>query len=271
MKFNSQALKMIACGSALAVVGTFSQAFAGETVAVTSKEVKVVEPVESPYTINFSAAYDSSYMFRGVNVLDGATGGGSLLSADVNFQAYGFTLGAWYAQSISESIGSESYNELDIYLSYTYDFGPVALTGGYTYYLFPKSNLLFADRDTDTHELNIGISTNVIPFVTPSLFFYYDMDLFEGGYLEFKLASSIPVIADKLSIDPYALVSYDFEYNSADSALNHFQAGVTVPFHVTPNVTISGYCAVSVALDACNDIGVDDYEVYGGAKVGFSF
>lgn len=264
--------KLFALSSAAAVLSLGATAFAGEVVAdgKATKEVKVEEKKESPWSFNFTAAYDSSYMFRGVNLLDLATDGGNLLSADVNVSAYGFTLGAWYAQSINEGDDDEDYNELDLYLSYTHSLGPVDLTGGYIFYLYPKTNLSIPESNYYTQEFFVGISTSVIPFVTPSLNFYYDFDKYDGGYLEFKLSSSIPVIGEIVSIDPYALISYDFEYNSDSSDWNNFQAGITVPIHVTPNITISGYAAVSVPLEALDWLD-DDYEVWGGAKVGFSF
>jgi hypothetical protein len=279
MKLN-YASKVIALASVVSTLGFSTSALAGD--GKTSKEVvKIEEKAPEPFGLNLTLAYDSQYIFRGVNILgggfgSGATEGGSLVSADVNYNKFGFTIGAWYAASINETrngfggrgFQDSTYTELDLYLSYAHTFGPVTVSAGYIYYLFPDA--AGSDANLDTHEFNVGVSTSVIPFVTPSLTFYYDVDLFEGGYLEFKLASSIPVIADKLSIDPYALVSYDFEYNSSTSDWNHFQAGINIPYHITPNVTISGYAAVAVALDAL-DGAANDHEVFGGGKIGFSF
>ena len=281
MKLN-KASKVVALTSVVSALGFSTSAFAGVAApAKESKEVVKVEEKAEPFGLNVTLAYDSQYIFRGVNILgggrgEGATEGGSLVSADINYNKYGFTIGGWYANSINETpngLGGRGYqngkySELDLYLSYAHTFGPVTVSGGYIYYLFPDANGV--DSNADTHEFNVGVSTSVIPFVTPSLTYYYDVDLFDGGYLEFKLASSIPVIADKLSIDPYALVSYDFKYNSNTDDWNHFQAGINVPYHITPNVTISGYAAVSVALDAL-DGAANDHEVFGGGKIGFSF
>ncbi|HEX8372573.1 MAG TPA: TorF family putative porin [Chthoniobacterales bacterium] len=281
MKLNT-ASKGLAFAGVLSAFGLSASAIAG--VEAPSQEVpRIEEQSTEPFGLNVTLAYDSQYIFRGVNILgggpgSGATEGGSLVSADINYAKYGFTVGGWYGASINESPngfggrGSQdaAYTELDLYINYAHTFGPVTLSAGYIYYLFPDA--AGADANKDTHEVNVGISSSAIPFVTPSLTFYYDMDLFEGGYLEFKLASSIPVIADKLSIDPYVLVSYDFEYNSTTSDWNHVQAGINVPYKVTPNVTISGYAAVSVALDALTNEGLaNDHEVFGGGKIGFSF
>ncbi len=279
MKFTS-ASKAIALASVVSALSFSATAFAGTAMA--SKEVvKVEEKAPEPFGLNLTLAYDSQYQFRGVNILggglgEGATEGGGLVSLDLNYNKFGFTIGGWYASSINETpngLGGRgyqdgTYTELDLYLSYAKTIGPVTLSAGYIYYFFPDAS--GPDANSDTHEFNVGISTSIIPYVTPSLTFFYDVDLFDGGYLEFKLASSIPVIADKLSIDPYALVSYDFEYNSTTSDWNHVQAGVNIPYHLTPNVTISAYAAVAVALDAL-DGAANDHEVWGGGKIGFSF
>jgi len=267
--------KLFAVGSAIAAF-TFTPAFAGEVTmdSKATKEVKIEEKAESPFSVSFSTGYDSEYIFRGVDILNFTTDDGDLLWADINVSAYGFTAGAWYAEAINKgnegATGEEdlNYGELDLYLLYSYTAGPVTLTGGYTFYYFPDLD------DTYSHELNIGVSTSVIPFVTPSVTFYYDIaeddkDIYDGGYLEFKLSSSIPVVGDVVSIDPYALVSYDFEYNSTESDWNHFQTGVSIPVKLTENITISGYAAYSWALSAIEDFQND--ELWGGAKVSFTF
>ncbi len=235
---------------------------AGETVAATSKTVAPVEtPSEPLFTFSLSAGYDSLYEFRGISLL-GNRGIGYI---DLNTTFKGFNIGVWGARDGGGGSGSNDYSEVDLYASYTYDFGPVAVTGGYIYYIFPES-----DSDSDvTQEFYVSISTNVIPYITPSLLYYYDFDLFEGGYLEFKISSSIPVYKDIISIDPYALVSYDFEYNTANSGLNSFSAGINVPFHINKVVTLSAYIAVATPLDVLSDI--EDTEVWGGAKLNFSF
>jgi len=254
----------------VAMLALTTSAFAGDVVVdgKASKEVKIEEKAESPFTVNFSLGYDSEYIFRGVDILNFATDDGDLVWADLNISAYGFTAGAWYAEAIHKGDDKLEYSELDLYLSYTKALGPINLTGGYIFYLFPDNG------ETYTHELNIGISTSAIPFVTPSLTYYHDLeeddkDVYDGGYLEFKLASSFPIVAERVSIDPYALVSYDFEYNSADTDWNNVQVGVAIPVKLTPNITFSAYTSYSWALSAIEDFQND--ELWGGAKVAFSF
>lgn len=104
----------------------------------------------------------------------------------------------------------------------------------------------------------ISLSTAAIPFVTPRLTYYQtfynegteaakELKVLrnddKGGYLEFKVNASIPVIKDRVNIDPYALVSASFGDRSAPdgSALydwNHFQAGAEIVIQITDNFAI---------------------------------
>ncbi len=239
-----------------ATVITFSSAFAGQANMDSSKAVVEAEP-EQWWNAELAAGWDSKYIFRGVNIF--ASGdNGSLVWTDLSFSTHGFTLGAWFAEGVRDD-----YNELNIYASYGYALGPVSVEGGYIYYLFPKAG------DTDTHELFVSLSTEVIPHVTPTLSYYHDVDLFEGGYLEFALSTSIPVVADVISIDPFAAISYDFEYNSTGNDFNHVEAGVEVPIALSENITLAGYIKHSWALEAIDSFQGDEW--VGGASISFSF
>jgi hypothetical protein len=104
----------------------------------------------------------------------------------------------------------------------------------------------------------ISLSTAAIPFITPRLTYYHTLynegteaakelkvlrNDEKGGYLEFKVNASIPVIKDRVNIDPYALVSASFGDRSAPdgSALydwNHFQVGTEIVIQITDNFAI---------------------------------
>ena len=240
---------VLATGFAALVAG--SSAFAGETVAAPVKEVVVIEEAENWWNAELSVGYDSLYMFRGVNFAN------DLVTADLSFSAFGITAGAWYGSAYNDD-----YNELDLYISYTHSFNVVDLTGGYIYYDFPKTG-------GDTSELFASISTSALPYVTPSLSYYYDIDAIDGSYLELRFDGSIPVVADRLSIDPYTSISYDFDYNTDGNNWNNWEIGVELPFALSENVTISGYAAYSVSLDRLADFQSDEF--WGGGKVTFSF
>lgn len=247
--------RIFAAGVAAAVLSA-SAAFAGTS----AKNPPVVEPSEPVFTGALTLGYDSKYVWRGYRIVGESDYADNLLWADLNGSAFGFNLGAWYAYSLD----GDDYDELDIYGSYTYSLGPVDLTAGAIYYYFP----FISGGDDDTFEVFGSIAYTGISWLTPSISYYYDLDAVEGSYLEFKLASSIPV-GDKITVDPYALVSYNFEYLSDDNDFHHFQAGLSVSYAILENLTLTGYGAVSVPLDAIDD--TEDTEVWGGAKLSLSF
>ncbi len=252
MKLKTLTYSLLA-GAAFVAFAT-APVTAGETMEKVVIEEEIIVEEENWWSAELSTGWDSRYMFRGVDILNG----GSLFWTDLSFSTYGFTLGAWYAFGVNDD-----FSELDLYASYAWSLGPIDGEGGFIFYTFPR------DNGPDTWEFFVALSTDEIPFVTPGLAFYYDFDAFEGGWLEFSLSSSIPVVEDVISIDPFAAISYDFEYNSSDNDFNNVQIGVEIPIALSENITLSGYVAYSWSLDAIDDF--QDDEFWGGAAISFSF
>jgi hypothetical protein len=249
---------------AVAAAAVTSSAFAGETMTSSKKMVTPPEEEESWWSAALTAGYDSKYIFRGVYLVnEDGKNIDNLIYTDLSFSAFGATLGAWYASS-----WDDDYNELDIYGSYTLSIGETGLdlTVGAIYYAFPDFE--------DTWEGFASIAYTGLAWVTPSLSYYYDFEVYEGSYVEFKLASSIPLISEGddtvLSLDPYALISVgDYNTFGEDFDANNVQAGVALVWAMSENIKLSGYGAVSEPLDAIDDS--QDTEFWGGGKITFSF
>lgn len=94
------------------------------------------------------ADFYSTYVFRGVAF------SGPSVQPYVDFTAGGFTLGAWGSQGIDGSAADESvgFQEMDLYASYSFDFG---LSIGVTDYYYPGS--LYLDEESHAFEINAGI------------------------------------------------------------------------------------------------------------------
>jgi hypothetical protein len=240
--------------AAVVAVASVTPAFAGSS-AVPSKTVAPVVEEESLWTATLSAGWDSKYIFRGVNVLNDE----GLFWTDLNATIYGFNLGAWYANGYDSD-----YTEINLYASYTLELDQVSLTAGYVFYAYPD------DDAEETSEVFATISTSALGFVTPSLTYVYDFDEIDGSYIEAKLSSSIPLIEDTLSIDPWASISYGIDYNFDGDGWNNVVVGVAVPWKVNEVITVSGYVAGSFPLDDLEDNGEDD-EFVGGVKVSFTY
>ena len=146
-----------------------------------------------------------------------------------------------------------------------------------------------AIEDEQYDRLFASISTSVIPYISPRITYYQtiynegndatDLGVFRnderGGYLEFKVNGEIPIIRDRLNLDPYALVSYSVGDRSAadGSALydwNHFQAGAELVIQVTSNFRLIPQINYMHHI-ADAPLGTETNEWWGGAKAEFLF
>ncbi len=101
-------------------------------------------------TVSTGVDIYSTYVWRGVAYA------GPSLQPYVELGAGGFSLGAWGSQGIDGSFtdGSNGFQEMDVYTSYTFDFG---LSLGVTDYYYPGT--LYFEEDSHAFELNGGYST----------------------------------------------------------------------------------------------------------------
>jgi len=89
-------------------------------------------------TINGGVDFYSTYVWRGVAYA------GPSVQPTVEFDAGGFSLGAWGSQ------GFNGYQEMDLYTAYSFDFG---LSLGVTDYYYPGPPTFF-QKDAHAFELN---------------------------------------------------------------------------------------------------------------------
>ena len=94
----------------------------------------------------------STYVWRGVAY------SGPSIQPYVEFSSGGFSLGAWGSQGIDGVVGgdfaSNGFQEMDLYASYSFDFG---LSLGVTDYYYPGS--LYFDGESHAFELNGGYAS----------------------------------------------------------------------------------------------------------------
>lgn len=94
----------------------------------------------------------STYVWRGVAY------SGPSIQPYVEFSSGGFAVGAWGSQGIDGVVSSNNYStgfqEMDLYASYSFDFG---LSLGITDYYYPGS--LYFDGESHAYELNAGYSS----------------------------------------------------------------------------------------------------------------
>jgi hypothetical protein len=275
----------VAITSAVALAATPLFAGTGKTFKET---VVVEEEPASWYNAALTTGYDSLYMFRGVNTLGGPGNGygNSLWWTDANFtwnitDNDFLTIGGWMAFGLSKA----SYREFDTYLNYVHTFGDLSVGLGYTfYYVFPPGTQYFANELNAkvAYAIDLGFMT-----VTPSATYFFNLgpDNDTGAanglvntassYLDLRVNGSIPVIADVLSVDPWAAFGLNFGYNldgdlqQFDGA-NNLEFGVAIPWAINDVITLSGYVAYSYAFqDLYGTTAADTF--WGGGKVSFAF
>ncbi|MBI5584469.1 MAG: hypothetical protein HY892_11660 [Deltaproteobacteria bacterium] len=154
-----------------------------------------------------------------------------------------------------------NWNETDLTLSYTYDFGPVKLGGGYIYYAL--------EGVEDSQELYLKIAGNVL--LSPTLSIYREIANYPGWYFNlgishsFNLTKEITLdlgaaIGSQIS-DTDKIVKYDSnlqpttdKYDGFHLHDGNFSVGLTIPFG--KYFSVKPVLAYSVALsdDAKNRI-----------------
>lgn len=131
----------------------------------------------------------------------------------------------------------------------------------------------------------VSLSTSAIPYIVPRATYYQtvysrgksaDHELGvernnrKGGYLELKVNGEIPLVKDRLNLDPYVLVSYsagDRTDKNGDSldAWNHFQVGAELVWQITDTFRLVPQINWMTRL-ADPPLGTDEDNWWGGAK-----
>jgi hypothetical protein len=232
----------------------------------------------------------------------------------------------------------DRFNEIDLYLQYSFSAGPVDITVGNIFFYIDRdattraslteffdsedareflttiSNTTLLDNargrlrpghpedflvnsggrvsrdfegieDEQFDRVFVSLSTSKIPYIVPRLTYYHTLynegteaskELHvlrndeKGGYIEAKVNAEIPLIKDRLNLDPYFLAAYSTgDRTDKDGAAfygwNHIQAGAELVFQVTdtfrlvPQVTWMGRLADPTP-------GTNEDEWWGGAK-----
>lgn len=114
----------------------------GTTINLKSVQAQEISPGVDLY---------STYVWRGVAYA------GPSIQPYVEFSSGGFALGAWGSQGIDGIVSGDDYStgfqEMDLYASYSFDFG---LSLGVTDYYYPGPASPYFEEDSHAFELNVG-------------------------------------------------------------------------------------------------------------------
>ncbi len=258
------------------------------------------------FTIGVWAAQQIGDAIVPHNTATGESGGGGILKGSFTFPGAVVTF--------DDTAIQRSFRELDLYLSYYHSFGCIDVTLGNIAFFIDRRQIDRFDvlvngvkfltqdfrsiGDETFDRLFVTLSTHKIPYIVPSLTYYQtiyndgespgrDIIYFDrndklGGYLEAKLSASIPLVKDRLSLEPTALVSYSFDdrMEATNTGLiptavplngfNHFQIGTELVWRVTNHLSISGVGTYAHHIAAPTG-GTEKNTFWGGGKVSINF
>ena len=141
----------------------------------------------SDVSISTTFAFESEYVFRGVQLADESF----QPSIEVSYE--GFYVGTWVSSPVVDP-GAQFLNEVDLYGGFGIDLSDdVSLDLGLTYYWYPEEP---ATSDA-TKELYLGVSHGIEFLPDPYLYYDFDLDTFT---VEFSKGHSFALDGDDGSL-----------------------------------------------------------------------
>jgi len=210
----------------LAVLASAYSAQAADTSAVASKP---------SYTLTTDFTYASEYVFRGQKNSNSAF----QASAEVGYdEIYG---GVWTNQPITNS----ENNEVDLYLGYGFPLkNDWKIDTGLTSYIYPETQISGpgGNKGFSSFESYVGLTGGNFRGLTPSLYAYYDWKL-DTYTLQGSVGYSVPIKRIGTSIDfalTYGYAANTGRFNTGTAPGAYWGAGVTVPYKLASNATLTG-------------------------------
>ncbi|CAN5499989.1 hypothetical protein BH23VER1_BH23VER1_11770 [soil metagenome] len=222
----------------------------------------MIQPIDDDLGFDIGLGYDSSYIFRGQEIIGADGSGDHLVWGSINYaNDFGspveLSLGAWYA-----SLAADDFTELDLYGALEFELAEgLTASVGYLWYYFPQ------DGGSDTNEV---YGTLGAEFGGVETGFYAGYDTAEDGWYLALTAGYSVKLSDSIALGFDAGLSYSLEYYTPGSGFNNVDLRLSLPIALTDNATFTPYIAGSIALEELEDIGVDDY-LYGGASITVTF
>jgi hypothetical protein len=211
-------------------------------------------PEESKPSASFGAAFFSQYIFRGQELSKDSL----VIQPSVTLGFRGFEINFWGNLDTDDKYTKAykaNWNETDLTLSYTHDFGPVKLTGGYIYYALEGVD--------DSQELFLKVGGNFL--LSPTLSIYREIANYPGWYFNLGVTHSIN-LTKEITLDLGASIGYQVsdtanivQYNSQlQPTTNKYNAlhdgnlmlGLTIPFGKYFSVKPVVYYSLPLSDDA---------------------
>ncbi|MEX0324705.1 MAG: hypothetical protein AB3N33_01320 [Puniceicoccaceae bacterium] len=183
--------------------------------------------VAADVPIGYGLLWESRYVSEGRDNLDQ----GGLLAGEIDMGWENLVFGAWFA--VGDSV---AYEELNLYLEYGFELGPLEAHAGYTRLEFT------ADNESD-NEVHFGIAYGDLPHLVIGATYTYSTGA-NGGFLELFASTDFSLLEGRLVVEPYVLQAIDFGYASAEhDGLNNFQAGLAIHYPIADKSAL--FCSIN--------------------------
>lgn len=302
---------------ALGVVGLSSVLLQEGESAQEQPEAMVVDSSESPFSFDLSYSIYSDYVFRGINLSEYAGEGREKpnhqldfsMSVDIGLlvgQDSGtcgtFVFGTWFEwfaaqKKLNPVGGGQNLQEVDYYLSWSYDLDSIASTVslGYTFYTLPNA------KAGNTQEWSITLEHNdawlwksLWPdnedgVLNPTFMLAHDLDASAGNavWIELGLSHGFELCPD-VTLTPSWTLGIDHNYyhtfaGDRDKHTTRFANivwGLDLTYDLTNvielpegwgSMSLSGFLYFSDALGNVEDNRLIQDEFFGGMSIGWSF
>lgn len=241
--------------------------------------------------VNFelTVGYFTDYIYRGIEPFEQPTSedaGNTQINAKL-----GWDLGKLphpfiaVFSNIADSDPVSTFQEIRPTVGFEWNLRPFIVSSGFTSYIYPDRD------DQDTSEIFLGLELDDSyflltenPVLSPYVFVAYDIDLYEGWYIEAGIEHAFPIQDTGLTLTAQACVAY--VYNNSlyavtpggeDSGFQHYQLGLVGNYSLNHLFNLSrrygewsilGYLYYTGGID--DDLRADD-QLWGGAGVGFKY
>ena len=188
-------------------------------------------------TVSGGVDFASKYLWRGYNLVNGPV---LQPSADISFGESGFAVNIWASAALQDRGINGAADEFDVTLAYGKEVNDAySVSAGLIYYSFPNQDS-FSFSDHTTPELFASLGLSKVPF-SPSVSFYYDLNLGDGWFAGFSAEQSFKIAEQPLNFG--ANLGYNQNQFGADAGFKALALSLGSDFKV-------GDFSVSPALNA---------------------
>jgi len=238
---------------------------------------------------DLNVGYFTDYIYRGIEIFEppGGEDRGNLqisakLSWDLGKLPHPF-VGVF--ANVAESDPISTFQEIRPYVGAELTLRPFILSAGYTSYIYPDRDTLETSEVWGRLELDDSyFLKSDRPLLSPYLLIVYDIDLYNGWYLEAGVKHDFAIEDTGLTLTPYAHVAFvdGFELFATRPdqeilGFQHYQIGLIANYSLNALLNVStrygdwsviGYLNYTDGLE--NELRADT-QVWGGLGIGFKY